>query len=127
MLSTPVKTKVEIVEDEISIAHMYRFKLENEGFNVEVSYNGEDGLKRAESFLPDLILLDLKMPIMPGDIMLEHLRSTDWGSSIKVIVLTNISKDEAPARLRFLGVDRYIVKAHHTPQQLVDIIREVLI
>jgi len=47
--------------------------------------------------------------------MLEKLRGTDWGSSIHVIILTNLSKDEAPHKLRFLNVDRYIVKAHSTP------------
>ena len=126
MSDSSVKTKIEIVDDEVSIAHMYRFKLENEGFLVKVAYNGEDGLKVAEDFPPHLILLDLKMPVMSGDVMLEHLRSTEWGSTIRVVVLTNISKDEAPPRLRFLDVDRYIVKAHHTPKQIVDIIEEVL-
>ncbi len=126
MAIVPVKTKIEIVEDEPTIAHMYRFKLEHEGYLVEVAYDGQEGLGVAERFGPDLILLDLKMPVMSGDVMLEHLRSTDWGSSIRVVVLTNISKDEAPPRLRFLDVDRYIVKAHHTPKQIVEIIEEVL-
>lgn len=63
---------------------------------------------------------------MSGDIMLEKLRATEWGSSIRVIVLTNISKAEAPMNLRFLNVDRYIVKAHSTPSQVVAVVREVL-
>jgi hypothetical protein len=54
------------------------------------------------------------------------LRATDWGSSIRVLILTNISKDEAPQALRFLRVDRYIVKAHHTPSQVIGIVHEVL-
>lgn len=122
----PAKTKIAVIEDEHAIASMYRFKLENEGFHVGVAYNGEEGLILIKEFVPELILLDLRMPIMSGDIMLEQLRSTDWGSIIKVIVLTNISKDEAPPGLRFLNVDRYIVKAHHTPKQIIDIVREVL-
>lgn len=120
------KTKIVIVEDNVAIAHMYRFKLENEGYLVAVAYDGLQGLEVIESFMPDLILLDLKMPVMTGDIMLEKLRSTKWGSDIRVIVLTNISRDEAPAGLRLLNVDRYVVKAHHTPKQIVDIIEEVL-
>ena len=66
------------------------------------------------------------MPVMPGEEMLERLRATDKGSSVKVVVLTNISKDEAPTKLRFFDVDRYVVKAHHTPKQVLDIIEEVL-
>jgi len=120
------KYKIAIIEDEHPIANMYRFKLENEGFLVSVAYNGEEGLSLCKTFIPDLILLDIKMPIMSGDIMLEQLRSTKWGSAIKVIILTNISRDEAPARLRMLNVDRYVVKAHHTPKQILEIVYEVL-
>lgn len=120
------QTKVAIVEDDQSITDIYRFKLEHEGFAVAVAHDGQEGLKVIKDFNPELILLDLRMPVMSGDIMLGHLRATDWGSNIKVIILTNISKDEAPAGLRFLNVDRYIVKAHHTPNQVVDVIRDVL-
>lgn len=120
------KIKVAVIEDDQSITDIYRFKLEHEGFAVAVAHDGQEGLKVIEQFEPELILLDLRMPVMSGDEMLSHLRSTDWGSNIKVIVLTNISKDEAPTGLRFLNVDRYIVKAHHTPNQVVDVIREVI-
>ncbi len=120
------KQKILIVEDEQVIAQMYFFKLESEGFEVKIAANGEEGLRAVSEFAPDLILLDLRMPVMSGDEMLERLRATKIGSEIKVIILTNISKDEAPPRLRFLDVDRYVVKAHHTPKQIVDVIREVL-
>ena len=120
------KQKILIVEDEQVIAQMYLFKLESEGYVVKVAANGEEGLAAVSEFAPDLILLDLRMPVMSGDEMLERLRTSKMGSEIKVIILTNISKDEAPTRLRFLDVDRYVVKAHHTPKQIVDIIREVL-
>lgn len=118
--------KIAVIEDEAAIASMYKFKLEQSGYEVRCAYNGEEGLKLAEEFRPGLILLDLRMPVMSGSEMLEKLRETEWGSSIRVVILTNISKDEAPMNLRFLGVDRYIVKAHHTPAQVVGIIEEIL-
>lgn len=118
--------KIAVIEDETTIAIMYQFKLELEGFQVQVAQNGQTGLALCQKFQPDLVLLDIRMPVMPGDEMLEKMRATDWGSKPRVIVLTNISRDEAPTRLRFLNVDRYIVKAHHTPRQVVDIVREVL-
>lgn len=88
--------------------------------------DGQEGLAVTEKFRPDIILLDLRMPRMSGDEMLAHLRSCDWGKDMRVIILTNISKSEAPLVLRFLRVDRYIVKAHHTPAQVLEIAQEVL-
>lgn len=105
---------------------MYKMKLEREGYEVKLASDGLYGLKVAEEFRPDLVLLDLRMPIMDGAEMLEKLRATSWGSNMRVIVLTNISKSEAPQSLRFLNVDRYIVKANYTPTQVTAIIKEVL-
>lgn len=118
--------KICVIEDEPSIAAMYEFKLRLEGYAVSIASNGSDGLKLIKAESPDLILLDLKMPRMSGDEMLEKLRATAWGSAVRVIILTNISKNEAPQKLRFLNVDRYVVKAHHTPAQIVQIVDETL-
>lgn len=118
---------IAIIEDDTAIAGMYKFKLEQAGFKVINAPNGKLGLEAITSKRPDLILLDIMMPIMTGDEMLEKLRQTDWGSSIRVIILTNISRDEAPSKLRFLAVDRYIVKAHTTPSQVLEVVNSVLV
>lgn len=118
--------KIAIIEDDAPIAEMYKMRLSREGCITQIAVNGEQGLELSKEFLPDLILLDIRMPIMSGDEMLEKLRATSWGSNIRVIILTNLSKDEAPPVLRLLHVDRYIVKAHYTPSQVVEIVKEVL-
>ncbi|HKR81444.1 MAG TPA: response regulator [Candidatus Saccharimonadales bacterium] len=118
--------KIAVVEDDMDIQTMYKFKLEREGFTVATAKNGLLGLEVAERFQPDLILLDLMMPVMNGAEMLVRLRAAEWGSSMRVVVLTNLSKDEAPQALRFLNVDRYIVKAHHTPAQVIQVVHEIL-
>lgn len=115
-----------IVEDEPAIAEMYRFKLMQADYKVLVATDGQEGLEACEQHKPDLVLLDIKMPVMTGDEMLTRLRKTDWGANIRVVILTNISRDEAPHTLRVLHVDRYIVKAHHTPAQVLDIVNEIL-
>ena len=117
---------IVVVEDDKSIRDMYVWKLKLSGFKVEGAENGEDGLEKIEQFKPELILLDIRMPVMSGDLMLEKLRATDWGSSIRVIILTNLTKDEAPQKLRFLNIDRYVIKAHYSPEQVLDIVNEVL-
>jgi len=118
--------KIAIIEDDIAIAGMYYFKLQQSGYEVRVAHDGKEGLELITDFKPTLILLDIMLPEMTGDDVLEKVRTTSWGSTMRVIVLTNISKDEAPSKLRFLNVDRYIVKAHYTPLQVVKIVEEVL-
>jgi two-component system alkaline phosphatase synthesis response regulator PhoP len=118
--------KVAIIEDDLNLRSMYTFKLEQAGFIVKTANDGQEGLELVKEFNPDIVLLDLMMPLMSGDEMLAHMRAEDWGASTRVIILTNISKDEAPQALRFLHVDRYIVKAHYTPTQVLEVVREVL-
>jgi CheY-like chemotaxis protein len=115
-----------VVEDDQDIQYLYKLKLEREGFEVATANNGVEGLAIIERFQPDIVLLDIMMPVMDGAEMLAVMRAEVWGSSARVVVLTNISKDEAPPVLRFLHVDRYIVKAHHTPAQVVSIVQEIL-
>ncbi|HEY5442363.1 MAG TPA: response regulator, partial [Candidatus Saccharimonadales bacterium] len=108
------------------IAEMYRFKLQQGGYEVQCALNGEEGLALVKNFRPDLILLDLMMPKMNGEEMLKKLRATDWGKDIKVIILTNITEDTMTSQLSSLKVERYIVKANYTPSQVAEIIPEVL-
>lgn len=112
--------KIAIIEDEAAIRRMYALKLKFSEFEVCEAGDGEEGLIVIKEHLPDLILLDLRMPRMNGDEMLRELRSTDWGENIPVIVLTNISKDEAPRTLWHLGISDFIIKANSTPQKVVD-------
>ena len=66
------------------------------------------------------------MPEMNGDEVAEKVRSTKWGAKTKIIVLTNISLDEAPEKLQKLGILDYVVKANHTPSQVIEIVQNAL-
>ena len=118
--------KVAIVEDDQAISQMYRFKFEAEGYNVETAENGKLGLGLAESMMPDIILLDLMMPEMNGDEMLEKMRATDWGKDIKVVVLTNKGEQEIPDKVRQLNVAAVILKANMTPRQVAELVKKLL-
>lgn len=118
--------KIAIVEDDQAIAQMYRFKFEAEGFTVETAENGALGLELAKSLKPDIILLDLMMPEMNGDEMLEKLRATPWGKNIKVVILTNKGEQEIPPRVKELGVTAVILKADMTPRQVAELVQNKL-
>jgi DNA-binding response OmpR family regulator len=119
-------TKIAIIEDDQAISQMYRFKFEAEGYTVETADNGRLGLELAESMKPDIILLDLMMPEMTGDEMLEKLRAKDWGQKVKVIILTNVGEQEIPDKIRQLGVSGVILKADMTPRQVADVVKKYL-
>ncbi len=117
---------IAIIEDDPAIAQMYRFKFEAEGYDVQTAENGVLGLALSENMKPDIILLDLMMPEMNGDQMLEKLRSTDWGKIPKVIILTNMGEQEIPPTVKALGVSDVILKADMTPRQVADLVKKHL-
>lgn len=118
-------TKIVMIEDDQAIAQMYKMKLEAEGFKVFTALNGKVGLEMCKKLNPEIILLDLMMPIMRGDEMLAKLRKTDWGKDIKVIVITNVGEAQIAEKVRSLGVLDILTKAQLTPTELVNKIRDL--
>lgn len=126
LLSVVDMPKIAIIEDEPAIRRMYALKLKFSDYEIVEAEDGEAGLVVIEKERPDLILLDLRMPKMSGDEMLRELRSNEWGEEIPVIILTNISKDEAPRTLWHLGISDFIIKANSTPQKVLECVQRVL-
>ena len=118
--------KIAIVEDDLAISQMYRFKFEAEGYEVETAENGKLGLELAKEMKPDIILLDIMMPQMNGDEMLAEMRKTSWGKNIKVVILTNKGEQEIPPELKELGVSAVILKADMTPRQVAELVQKQL-
>lgn len=119
-------TRIAIIEDDPVISQMYRMKFEADNFEVQLADNGKRGVALVETFKPDFILLDLKMPTMDGAEALAEIRKHPWGKNIPVIILTNLGEEEAPKTLRSLGIESYIVKADLTPKQVVGRVKESL-
>jgi len=118
--------KIALIEDDMAIVQMYRMKLESDGFDVVTANNGADGLKLIEAENPDIVLLDVMMPIMTGDEMLEKLRASDFGKDVPVIILTNTGKTEAPRSILENGVSNFIVKAEMTPADVLNEVKTTL-
>lgn len=102
---------VMIVEDEPSLQNALHAKLERAGFNVMVANDGQVALDLATESHPELILLDLSMPVMNGREFLQQLRSSEWGKKTKVIILSNSSEPERVADALSDNVFEYFVKA----------------
>lgn len=119
-------TKIAIIEDDPVIRQMYLMKFEADGFAVKTADNGKEGVTLVEKFSPDIVLLDVSMPVMTGDEALAEIRKAAWGKDVPVMILTNLGKEEAPKSLNSLGIHSYIVKADLTPRQVVDRVKKAL-
>ncbi len=103
--------KILLVEDDITLAAVYRSRLELEGFEVKEVHNGEDALSTAVEYKPDLIVLDAMMPKISGFDVLDIIRNTPETTNIRVIMLTALSQPKDKQRAETLGVDEYLVKS----------------
>lgn len=121
-----MSTKIAIIEDDQAISQMYRIKFEAEGYTVETADNGQLGLELVEKMRPNIVLLDLMMPVMTGEEMLSKLRATTWGKDTKVIILTNRGEQEIPPEVKQLGVTAIILKADMTPRQVAELVKSKL-
>lgn len=119
-------TKIAIIEDDEAISQMYRLKFEAEGYEVETAENGKLGLELIKNMQPDIVLLDLMMPIMTGEEMLAHLRLEPWGKNVRVIILTNRGEQEIPPQVKNLDVTSVILKASMTPRQVAELVKAKL-
>jgi len=107
----PVKRKILLVEDDETLASVYKQRLELEGFEVQHVNNGENALEAAMRFAPELILLDVMMPKLNGFDVLDILRNTPQTRNIRIIMLTALSQPKDAERAKELGVDDFLVKS----------------
>lgn len=86
--------KILVIEDEPAFLKLIGDQLTHDGYEVSKADDGKKGLEAAKSQHPDLILLDIKLPVMEGLEVLSNLRQDEWGKRAKVIVLTNLEPDD---------------------------------
>src|SRR6266540_2724274 len=118
--------KVVIVEDNTSLADIYKTRLEILGYKCFVAYDGQEALAVIQRELPNLVLLDLMVPKIAGDQILATMRASDWGKHIKVLIVSNLNEADAPAGLRDQGIEGYAVKANLTNDQLDKLVDRIL-
>ena len=102
-----------IVDDEKTIVTILRFNLESRGYRILEAYDGEDGLKKARTQKPDLILLDIRMPVKDGIQTLREIRAMEDRKDIPVIMLTGMEDSHSVLESAKLGICDYILKPFH--------------
>ncbi len=120
------KPKIAIIEDDAAISGMYSAKLSASGYDVKSAENGKLGLDLITSFKPDIVLLDLMMPVMNGLEVLQKLKDEPELTRAKIIVLSNMGDTETTAKIAGFKVDDRIIKAELTPAQVEERIHKLV-
>jgi CheY-like chemotaxis protein len=116
--AAPDDVRVLFVEDDASVAQMYRLKLELDGYIVDVAGDGISGLEMARALLPDIIFLDIRLPKLDGIGVLEALRADESTARIPVVILSNWNEKELVERGARLGALDHLIKSQTTPTKL---------
>lgn len=115
-----------LVEDDKFLRELLSGKLEREGYKVLGAFNGEEAMNHIRANTPHLILLDLVLPGSDGFEILANLKRNPDTANIPVIVLSNLGSREDIDKAMNLGARDFMVKAHHTPQEIVETIKKTL-
>ena len=110
--------RVLFVEDDPSVAQMYKLKLELDGYQVQVAADGEAAIEMAIQAPPDIIFLDIRLPKLDGLAVLEALRADERTRQVPVVILSNYSERELVERGLKLGALEYLIKSQTTPAKL---------
>lgn len=120
------KSTILIIEDEMSLMETLKLKLSKAGLNVEAEMDGAKALDRIKEIKPDLILLDLVLPNVSGEEILEKIKKDENLKQTPVIIISNSGQPVEIKKLLALGADDYIIKADFTIDDILERIYNVL-
>ncbi len=118
--------KILIIEDDQVIANIYRNKFAGEGYQAEVAYNGESGLKTMRTFKPDIMVLDLVLPKMSGVDFIINARSEADFAKTPIIVFSNTYLTNMIQEAWKAGANKCLSKTNCTPKDVLDIVRQTI-
>jgi len=114
-----------LVEDDEFIRSLLGDKFRSVGYDVKEAKDGKEGLEKAKE-KPDIILLDLLMPVMDGFEMLQQVKGIKELASVPVIVLSNVDQKADVDRAMSLGANDYLIKVYNTPGEIVEKVRKTI-
>jgi len=120
------KIPVLIVEDDKFLRELLVRKVESAGFTTSIAVDGKEALKKIKEELPRLVLLDLVLPGIDGFEVLRQVKANPQTSKVLVIILSNLGQREDVERGLKLGADDYLIKAHFTPDEIIQKVQKLL-
>jgi twitching motility two-component system response regulator PilH len=118
--------KILLIDDDLDFAHIFEAALNKDGFETVTAATGEDGLSKAKSEAPNLILLDQVLPDLSGNDVLKTLKIDEQTKAIPVILLSNFSQEELVKNALDEGATDYVFKYQVEPRDVVAKVKEVL-
>jgi two-component system, OmpR family, phosphate regulon response regulator PhoB len=103
-------TRVLIIEDERALTEVLSYNLQREGYEVIVAHDGQEGLRKAQTQLPDLIILDLMLPLLGGLDVCREIRAGERTKSIPIVMLTAKAEETDQVVGFSIGADDYVTK-----------------
>lgn len=116
------KRKILLIDDEKDLVDLVKSNLESNGYDVLIAFNGKQGLEKAMAEQPDLIILDIMMPVMDGFETLRKIRDDDRIKNTPIIMLTVKSETESIFKAEELGSTDYITKPFSL-EELINLIK----
>ncbi|SRR5258708_22156409 len=118
--------KVLVAEDDKFLANAYRIKLAKAGFEIKLATDGQEVIEALKTYTPDIMLLDLVMPIRDGFSALEEIKANEQWKHIPVIVASNLGQKEDTERAQKLGAADVVVKSDLSLDELVEKVNKLL-
>jgi len=117
--------KILLIEDDKFLSDIYVTKFAKLGYKIDTAYDGEEGIKKIKKEKPDIVLLDIRLPIKDGFGVLKEAKADEKIKDIPIILLTNLGQKEDIEKGLKLGAVDYLIKAQFTPQEVVDRIKKI--
>ncbi len=118
--------KILLVEDDPFLIEIYSQKLKKAGLEVRVAKDGGKAIQLLGESIPDLLILDIVLPEIEGWEILQKIRKQPKFDGLKIIILSNLGQKEEVEKGLKLGADKYLIKAHYTPSEVVEEIKKIL-
>ena len=115
-----------LVEDDEFIRSLLKDKFHSVGYTVRDAKDGKEGLAELKKEKPDIVLLDLLMPVMDGFEVLKQMKVDKALASLPVIILSNVDQKQDLDKAMELGATDYLIKVYNTPEEIVEKVKKTI-